>query len=381
MLLWLLGVGACGVRYAQGWREMRSRLSACELVDDGGLNLSCAALCRRLGVRRPPRLLTMQDTGSPFLTGALRPAITLPASLLSECSAAALELMLAHELGHLKRHDLRWAWLPTLARGLFWFHPLVWLAGAEWRLAQEMACDELTVRVTNAPPGDYGAVLLQVAAQSRARVTGGLITVGILESYHTLQRRLMAMKSIGQASTRRIAVIGATLAALGVLGLIPWQITAQASRTGSAATDKAGQESLVHLERLGIALQMYAQDYDETLPPMQTPAAVKKALYLYVRKNDVVFLDPRTSQPYEPNPSLSGKAVGTVGRYVRPAGGKQARYILVIKTQIPRRSETIGLYEPIPAPDGTRGVLFLDGHVARVSEAEWKRLKKASGIP
>jgi prepilin-type processing-associated H-X9-DG protein len=322
-----------------------------------------------------------EGVGSPLLAGVVRAVIVLPVALLAECAPAELELMLAHELAHLKRHDLRWAWLPTLVRALFWFHPLVWLAGAEWRLAQEMACDELAVWVTKAPPGDYGDVLLKVAAQGRAHLAGGLITVGVLESYHTLQRRLIAMKSIGQASTRRIALIGATLAALGVLGLVPWRVTAQTSSTGSAATDKAGQESLVHLERLGIALQMYAQDYDETLPPMQTPAAVKKALYLYVRKNDVVFLDPRTSQPYEPNPSVSGKAVGTVGRYVRRAGGKQGRYILMTKRQIPRCSETIGLYEPTEAPDGTRGVLFLDGHVARVSEAEWQRLKRASGIP
>ena len=40
----------------------------------------------------------------------------------------------------------------------------------------------------------------------------------------------------------------------------------------------------------------------------------------------------------------------------------------------------MGLYEPNAAPDGTRGVLFLDGHVARLLEAEWERLCRASGV-
>jgi prepilin-type processing-associated H-X9-DG protein len=323
----------------------------------------------------------LEGSGSPFLTGAFRPAIVLPASLLAECAAAELGLMVAHELAHLKRRDLPWGWLPAAMQALFWFHPLVWLAGPEWRLAQEMACDELAMWAAKAPPGDYGEVLLNVAAQSRAHVAAGLITVGVLESYETLQRRLMAMKSFGRVSNKRLVTVGIVVAALAAVGLVPWRVTAQTSSTGSAATDKPGQESLVHLERLGIALRMYAQDYDETLPPMQTPAAVKKALYLYVRKNDVVFLDPRTSQPYEPNPSVSGKAAATAGRYTRRAGGKQGRYILMTKRQIPRPGETIGLYELTEAPDGTRGVLFLDGHVARVSEADWQRLKRISGIP
>jgi BlaR1 peptidase M56 len=380
MLLWLLGVGASGVRYAQGWRDIRSLWTACEPVGIGWLNLTGGALCRRLGIRQPPRLLRMQDTGSPFLIGALRPAIVLPTTLLAECSAAALELMLAHELAHLKRRDLLWGWLPAAVHALFWFHPLVWLAGAEWCLAQEMACDELAVRVTNAPPGDYGALLLKVAAQSRARVAGGLITVGILESYHTLQRRLMAMKSIGQVSSRRIVLIGGMLAALGVGGLVPWRVTAQSSGTANdkASIDSANRESNARLKQLGTALLMYAQDYDEILPPMKTPMAVKKALYPYVRKNDAVFLDPHADEPYQANPSVSGKAVGVVTLLMRGPG----RGLKILKyTRIRRRGEVVALYEPSPAPDGTRGVVFLDGHVTRIREAEWPRLKQASGMP
>ena len=33
------------------------------------------------------------------------------------------------------------------------------------------------------------------------------------------------------------------------------------------------------------------------------------------------------------------------------------------------------------ASDGTRGVLFLNGAAKRISEAEWRKLKKAAKIP
>src|SRR5207245_7413869 len=156
-------------------------LAGSEPASDGWLNGTSAAVCRWLGIRRTPPLSMTNGVGSPLLAGVVQPVIVLPVALLVERAPAELELMLAHELAHLKRHDLLWAWLPTLARGLFWFHPLVWLAGAEWRLAQEMACDEMAVLATNAPVGAYGGMLLTVAARCRARAAGGLVTGGGLE--------------------------------------------------------------------------------------------------------------------------------------------------------------------------------------------------------
>jgi prepilin-type processing-associated H-X9-DG protein len=38
-------------------------------------------------------------------------------------------------------------------------------------------------------------------------------------------------------------------------------------------------------------------------------------------------------------------------------------------------------YEPNPAADGTRGVVYLDGHVSRVKAEDWARVKKQSKIP
>jgi hypothetical protein len=340
----------------------------------------------------------LEGSGSPFLTGAFRPAIVLPASLLSESPAAVLELMLAHELAHLKRRDLPWGWLPAVMQALFWFHPLVWLAGPEWRLAQEMACDELAMWAANAPPGDYGEVLLNVAAQGRAHVAGGLITVGVLESYHTLQRRLIAMKSIGQVSSRQIAVMGMVLAALGVVGFVPWRVTAQTG--GKEANDKVSIDSMnretqFRLKQLANALTLYAEDWDAALPPMKDAVTVRRALLPYVRKNDEVLIDPRTNEPYQPNPSLSGKRPANVVDRLRraeldaiaadvlrhPNRRPPARVRFQMRWDISSPQNTVAFYEPAPAPDGTRAVVFLDHHVARVPEAQWPEMKRIGGVP
>ncbi len=172
-------------------------------------------------------------------------------------------------------------------------------------------------------------------------------------------------------------IAGMTLAGVllaPVLGTRP--SSAQNAPVGNGAPSSVNQ-----LKQIGLALLMYAQDYDEMLPPMQNAATVKRALLPYVRGNEAVFADPLTHQPYQPNPSLSGRRRMSFS----VGGGRDSR-----GKRIPPRSyradipgpaaQVVAFYEASPAPDGTRAVLFLDGHVQVIPEAEWPRLKRASKI-
>ena len=232
-LLWLLGVGWCGAQVLAEWRRTQLLRTRGDAVRDEGLIAECGALCRQFGVRREPVLRTVDPLNCPVLVGVVRPAVVLPARFPEQFGAAQLRLMLAHELAHLKRRDLLWAWLPNLGRVLFFFHPLVWLAEREWRLAQEMACDEQVVLSTGASPLRYGALLLEVIGEVQRDFRSSLLTVGVAGSYVTIKRRLLAIRQIRVASphgTRRPATAGALagllLAAAGIVGVIPWRLTA-----------------------------------------------------------------------------------------------------------------------------------------------------------
>lgn len=138
--------------------------------------------------------------------------------------------MLAHELAHLKRRDLWWAWLPTTAGVLFWFHPLAWLAQREWRLAQEMACDELALLTTEAPALAYGQVVLKVAAEGWGPRLAEPAAVGAAGSYHTRRRRLAALPRVRPVPRRRWRLVGTLLTVIGIAGVVPWRVTAQETK-------------------------------------------------------------------------------------------------------------------------------------------------------
>lgn len=151
-------------------------------------------LGRRLKIRRLPRLLTADFSGSPFIKGFIRPAIYLPEAVLSHFQIPEIQGVLAHELAHYKRGDLYWNWLPVIVRVLFFFHPVLWLAEREWVESQEMCCDNLAVRVSETPSSVYGNILLRMAIQPKISVRNQPGVFYLSETKETLKKRILALK-------------------------------------------------------------------------------------------------------------------------------------------------------------------------------------------
>jgi len=227
LLLWI----ACLLR--QGGRAIRQSLTVRRLrlsgkpLNGGQLDFWNLALSRDLGLTHVPQLLSSTATYTPLLIGMIRPCIVLPESLLSTCTADELRLVLAHELAHVQRRDLLWGWLPLLARFVCGFHPLVLLAEREIGMAQEIACDETALHLTGAASAAYGSLLVRVAARFTSRPSQGFGMIGMTESYHTLKRRLSAMKSFPSAPRRYRVAIRFSLLTLGLAALLPWRVSAQ----------------------------------------------------------------------------------------------------------------------------------------------------------
>jgi WD40 repeat protein/beta-lactamase regulating signal transducer with metallopeptidase domain len=246
LVLWLGGIGVCLARIRAEMREVQSLYRGSRPVTEPDLASTLTLLCEQLSLRQAPAITATPSNTCPSLLGLRRPVILLPETLLSECTPQELKLILAHELAHLKRQDLVWGWLAMAVQSLFFFHPMLWLAAREWRDAQESACDELAIQLTRVPPADYGALLVRVAARHSVRVRDRWVSVGVVETYQTLTRRLTTMKAFRERSPRQRFAIAALLASLGVLGLVPWRVAAQKSPSGTLLHQLSATISLVY---------------------------------------------------------------------------------------------------------------------------------------
>jgi len=128
----------------------------------------------------------------------------------------------------------------------------------------------------------------------------------------------------------------------------------------ATAEEKRLQElsdaSAKNLRKLAAAVNTYAGER-KVLPLLTDARTAEQELVLYAGAPDV-FVQPQTKQPYQPNPALSGR---------KPADFQNADQVVLF-------------YENAPAADGARCVLFLDGHVDRLIEQQWKRLKEAAHL-
>jgi beta-lactamase regulating signal transducer with metallopeptidase domain len=75
--------------------------------------------------------------------------ILLPASAISGLSTSQIELILAHELAHVRRHD----WLVNFAQivieALLFYHPAMWWVSNQIRKERENCCDDMAVAISD----------------------------------------------------------------------------------------------------------------------------------------------------------------------------------------------------------------------------------------
>lgn len=123
-------------------------------------------LRRRSGIRRAVGLFRTGRIGTPMMLGLLRPVILLPGRPMP---GGELEVVLRHELAHLRRGDVAYKGLMLLCNAVHWFNPLVWLMAREAGRNLEYCCDDDVVRDQDgAFRRRYGEILLETAAGGSA---------------------------------------------------------------------------------------------------------------------------------------------------------------------------------------------------------------------
>lgn len=102
---------------------------------------------RRVAPDMDVRRVRASATGPAVLWALPHSLLLLPEDFAHRFDTEATrELVLRHELTHLRRGDTWWTLAMEVASVLLWFHPLVWLARSRFRLDQELACDAASLR-------------------------------------------------------------------------------------------------------------------------------------------------------------------------------------------------------------------------------------------
>jgi len=164
-LIWLTGTLVALIPLVIGLiGNVRLRLRSQSLVDTEWQTL-VTMLSDRLGLRRTVTLLLGGAQQMPMTFGLARPCVVLPSTAIG-WSDERRQVVLLHELAHIKRCDVPLQLVARLATAVYWFHPLVWYALRQMRYEREQACDDCVLEAGQQAP-DYASELLEIARAHR----------------------------------------------------------------------------------------------------------------------------------------------------------------------------------------------------------------------
>ncbi|WP_114326934.1 M56 family metallopeptidase [Candidatus Colwellia aromaticivorans] len=103
-------------------------------------------LANQIHLTITPRLLISLKIEVPMAIGWLKPVVLLPASMVSGLSTPQLEMLLLHELAHIRRHDYLVNFFQTLVEILLFFHPAVHWVSKQMRNEREYCSDDIAVQ-------------------------------------------------------------------------------------------------------------------------------------------------------------------------------------------------------------------------------------------
>ncbi|QNI33336.1 M56 family metallopeptidase [Alloacidobacterium dinghuense] len=166
---WLVGVACLSIKTIGGWWLIRRLRHSALQKAPHTLRIGLDRIRLQMGIPRFVDLRLSSRIAGPLTVGVIRPLILLPVTALTSLSPEQLEVVLAHELAHIRRADYFWNILQTMIETLFFFHPAVWWLSHRLREQRELCCDDIAVETCH-DPAVYATALLRLEEQRKTHL-------------------------------------------------------------------------------------------------------------------------------------------------------------------------------------------------------------------
>lgn len=200
-----------GIRIVRFRRMLSSLLPAARR-----LQLAADDLAKRMGLKEAAEVLQAESAVAPFVwCFGPRPAIVVSRKLLEALDERQLEMVLAHELAHLRRRD-HWVRVAESAVSiLYWWNPVVSWVRRHLRAAEEECCDAWVAWLFPDENRLYAESLLKSA---EAVWCPSLVLSSPFLNPHTLKARVeLVLSNRSQRRATRLAVACMGLFAVATL--------------------------------------------------------------------------------------------------------------------------------------------------------------------
>lgn len=209
LFLWLCGVCILlFLRFIKASYLLKRLLLKCTLADKHATALKNKLLLH-YNIDRTVVLLKSKEISVPFLTGIIHPKIVISDTHFSN---KELEMILTHELTHLKNKDVLFKSLASIVQCFNWFNPIIYIYLNKVYEYCEYACDESVIKICNKEELEqYARLVISLVGDKRVyepsmTLVGGKVNLNIMK-----RRVYHIMKQGKKIQSRKVAVAVAAI--------------------------------------------------------------------------------------------------------------------------------------------------------------------------
>jgi beta-lactamase regulating signal transducer with metallopeptidase domain/HEAT repeat protein len=211
VLVWWTGVVLLSARLLGDWRTAHRLRRIAVRPAPASCIAFVASLAARLHIGRHVEVLESTWLRVPAVVGWLRPVVLVPASAVAGLAPRQLEMLLAHELAHVRRHDYLVNLLQAGIETVLFYHPAVWWVSRRTRAEREHCCDDIAVAVC----GDRRLYAQTLVDLEELRAASGLAVAASGGALGERVRRLLAPSPAQPGSRWAVGALGVA-SALGI---------------------------------------------------------------------------------------------------------------------------------------------------------------------
>ncbi|MDP2981742.1 MAG: M56 family metallopeptidase, partial [Candidatus Latescibacter sp.] len=222
-LLWLIGFVSFVLYLATRFIKTRRLFSITEPVTRSDLCDLLNKYASDLGIRKKIGLFASRDESfhAPAVIGVIQPRIILPHEIVSAWTVQDIEPVLLHEMIHIRNRDLLVNWFQIILNGIYFFHPVIWLANSRIRKAREEICDDSSVARLHTERERYSLSMIRIGEEFLQERKLTFAEVSFTENGSSLGERIRRIMSGSYIPHRRLTALSlAALCAIAVFGVM-----------------------------------------------------------------------------------------------------------------------------------------------------------------
>ncbi len=188
---------------------LKHKVKGLILLYDEALMQKIEEISKQYGVKQVPQVFVDPSAKTPYTGGLSKPFL-----VVTDEGNARSDMILEHEIYHIKRKDILFRYLNRIICGVFWFCPFVWFLKKDLYLLCEISCDQKILEERSAEDRvKYFRIILD-CARGNIKADSSFCSFSGWMKRSALQRRVLFMKNAGRNSKKFQVITGCCMIAM-----------------------------------------------------------------------------------------------------------------------------------------------------------------------